>query len=784
MSWSSRRTPSVRNSPRVSARPAIRLCCALVLVPALSGCLKHWLTHEYDYDQTNYSNELAATEHYYGEYVATSTQPYNTGVALEIPDTPAPQLASDPESAEKWPLTLHECMEIALAHSKIVRQLNRTGAVRTFSEAGNAPTTIYDPAIEETRVEEALGRFDPTLLINWFWGHDREFVNNNIQGGVITQNGQIFKEDLFGGVAARSTGLPGAGDLLTLRKPIATGGEVSIGFNTDYTLPNLGNRFYRSAFDSSLFTTIRQPLLRGAGVDVNRAPIVIARIRADQALWEFRRAVQLLVRQVEEAYWELLGSEVQLATTKTALEGTAELVRIVSEGQIGPRQPVDLLEARQQFARLRRQYSLQLTSEQVPGSRFPGVLAAERRLRELMGLEPTDGKRIVPVDEPQIAPVKFDWHTMVEEAFTYQPEIQRAKLGVADARKRLLIARNSALPRFDLFARRDWKGLGNGFEDSVGAITDAQGATYEYGGQLEINLGYREATSALQRAREEELKAKELLRDQARDIVQQLTQNLREVDGHYQAYTRSMDLVQTTQERVVAERFKYENVGVTEGRFGIDRLLDAVQSLSEAQITLMQDKIEYNVALAQLEETKGTILRYNSIQLREGPWPDKAYPQGADHLADLERAIPCKLLHRPGECRSCGEAIPVYDHAGERAAEEAVEETSGPGGTPGNMPNGAPAEEELPPPALERGSGILAPPPPPPEAGRSEVPLSFRSTRTADAAAWNGAVQPAGHEAPAATRSPAPTASPVSASPPRKSRLGTGGWRNSKLDAE
>ena len=38
-----------------------------------------------------------------------------------------------------------------------------------------------------------------------------------------------------------------------------------------------------------------------------------------------------------------------------------------------------------------------------------GVLVAERRLRVLMGLSPTDGKLIRPTNEPIMAKVDFDW---------------------------------------------------------------------------------------------------------------------------------------------------------------------------------------------------------------------------------------------------------------------------------------------------------------------------------------------------------------------------------------
>ena len=49
-----------------------------------------------------------------------------------------------------------------------------------------------------------------------------------------------------------------------------------------------------------------QPLLQGAGVGPNLAPIVIARINTERSYFQFKDAVQELVRGVIEAYWAVV----------------------------------------------------------------------------------------------------------------------------------------------------------------------------------------------------------------------------------------------------------------------------------------------------------------------------------------------------------------------------------------------------------------------------------------------------------------------------------------------
>ncbi len=49
-----------------------------------------------------------------------------------------------------------------------------------------------------------------------------------------------------------------------------------------------------------------QPLLQGAGFAVNTAPIVIARLNTERSYFQYKDSVQEMVRDVIEAYWNLV----------------------------------------------------------------------------------------------------------------------------------------------------------------------------------------------------------------------------------------------------------------------------------------------------------------------------------------------------------------------------------------------------------------------------------------------------------------------------------------------
>ncbi len=621
--------------------PVAQLALALAMLPTSAGCLHHYLGRD---DQPD---DLTATAGYYQEAVAHSAPAYATGVDLEIPETPPPLTVTNPEGEEKWELTLREAIEIALKNSGIVRQL-RGGIAR-------AVATAWDPSIAETRVQEELARFDTSLIMNFFWGNQEQQLNQTTSpaGSILGAPGLPFKEDFFNG--GQGTGFSNTGDIINVRKQTPFGTIINVGANADYSVPNLGTRRYKSGWETRAFVSIQQPLLNGYGEEVNRAPIVIARLRSDQELWEFKRAIMQLVRDVEQKYWELYASQWQYWATNEAIKTNREIVRrldlLLQEGRGSA---TDRDEAEVQYHQLLRQREFAIGgAELVAGARVVGVLVQERQLRGLLGLPPTDGRRIVAIDDPTIAPVQCDWPGAVGEAFTFNPEIQRLKLAVAEQRQIVRAAQNNLLPRFDVFARYEMNGLGSNVHDSVDQLTDGTFTPVAVGMQFQYTFGYRQQAAQMQRAMDQISATRALLRDKGREVQSDLAQSIAELEVRYEAYKASANA------RLAAARLlENQTMLHQEGQLPIDRLLQTVRSHADAVNNEVQDRIQYQIALTDLELAKGTILRYNSVHIQEGPWPAAAVRQSAEQVKDRERGVAWHHSHPRSEP---AESIRVYE---------------------------------------------------------------------------------------------------------------------------
>src|SRR5262245_5723061 len=211
---------------------------------------------------------------------------------------PPPQLVTDtlrvygnPAENQDGGLELHAAMVEGLKNSRVVRVVDMGGVT-----AG--PVTGYDIDALQARVNAALAAFDTSFNANFIATRYRQPPDAIFGPGLAIPT-------------LRDQMTYGAG----FTKPLTTGGQATLFYDPapSYLFLPLGNGTNFNPLQISATTmAIRQPLLKGAGVDVNSAPIQIAQIRAEQSAWDFKKEVLLTCRNIADAYWELHAARVAL----------------------------------------------------------------------------------------------------------------------------------------------------------------------------------------------------------------------------------------------------------------------------------------------------------------------------------------------------------------------------------------------------------------------------------------------------------------------------------------
>ncbi|MCR9118369.1 MAG: TolC family protein, partial [bacterium] len=356
------------------------------------------------------------------------------------------------EDAEKWSLSLEECVSMALHNSKVIRRLDQTttpGTPQQFISNPESFQTVYDPSIFETDpdagVHAALAQFDTQLNAGLYGGQNPGADGLGGYTNVdVPQNNNALGNAIFAPTFEQTTATMQA----ELAKRTASGATFRARHTLAYDRNNRPTNAVSSTWDTRFQIEATLPLLRGRGAQVNRVGVSVARINTDIALADFEASVRNMTSDVEAAYWNLYCAYRFLEVQKEARDAALQAAQAsrAKRGKILPR--YDSARASELYFRYRGDVEQQLRT----------LYDAESNLRFLMGLAHTDGRLILPGDEPTTARVDFNYNEAHTEALVRTAELRRQKWRVKQRELQLIAARNNLLPQLDAFAQYTWLG--------------------------------------------------------------------------------------------------------------------------------------------------------------------------------------------------------------------------------------------------------------------------------------------------------------------------------------
>jgi hypothetical protein len=589
--------------------------------------------------------------------VATEIDTPDVGVPSDcsLQATPPPRSILNPATVQYWDLSLPEAMQYGLSHSRVMLDLGGT-----VLRSPDTVATTYSPAVTETDPqfgpEAALSAFDANFLTSFYSQKNDQQVNNTLVGtnGYFNQNYDVLTTEL--------------------NKRVATGGLFTLRHIVDYNRDNnVTDIFPGGNFDAIIEAEMRQPLLQGSGVDFNRIAgpgarpgvyngVLVARIKTDIGLTEFSIGVRDYVSNLENAYWDLYFAyrdlDAKIKARDEALETWRSINALHQANRRGGESDKEA-QAREQYFRFEADVQDALVGHELertqtnngstPGTfrGLPGVQAAERRLRLIMGLPPTDARLIRPSEEPAVSRVTFDWQQLACQALCEREELRRQRWVVKDRELELTASRNFLKPNLDLVAIYRWRGFGehllnpdsNGLpplDNAYANLTSGQFEEWQVGAEFNMPIGFRQGHSAVRNAELRLTQARAYLRDQERQVMNDLSEAVAQVD-------RAFALVQTNINRTVAARDQLRalRVAYEADKVELFVVLDAQRQFSEALSAYYSARVDYAIAIRNVYYEKGSLLEYCDVSLAEGPWASKAYRDAAqrERLRGQSRTI-------------------------------------------------------------------------------------------------------------------------------------------------
>jgi outer membrane protein TolC len=641
-----------------------RIAGGLLALGGLSGCQKNIFLEPSDYKdalRTPLLNQLENEPH---SPIAPSV--LNPGAP--------PATALDPSRPPQY-VTLKELIARAVESGNIGGQggINNTGFINdTLPQFGGRAVTgtdtiralVLDPAVAGADIERALSKFDARWINSITWSKQDQAVLN-LQQSFSNGDSATFSS--------------------TLAKPLATGGVAGVTFSTNYQKlanPPLNQGFVTlpTSYTPRLQFLFEQPLLQNFGVEINQLNpqhpgslligglrpsggtttegILVTRIRFDQQRAAFDQQINQQLTNVETAYWNLYSAYYNLYAQEETLKQAFDLLSIIRQ-----RFEAGTL-AKQDYTQTLGQYWL--FREQVLTARQQ-VLNSERQLRGLLGQNSfSEGTRLVPIDEPTLAPYTPDYFEAANEALANRPELILARHDLKFRQLDLVLQKNQRRPDLRFFSSYDLNGLGSQLDGSrnfqsgvnsttgqpifspqnaLSSLASNQFNSWQVGLRADIPLGFRDANAATRQAQLNVLRSYYQLQDAERKTLEQITQLYRDVNQLNKLidYRRQRRLALT-------ETLRLNKELIEAGNWRVETLFNLLQVQRDAAgaVALEFQAIgQYNAALSQLEFAKGTIQRYNNVSVNDGPLPGFVTKRAADHFA--ERANALILRERPAD---------------------------------------------------------------------------------------------------------------------------------------
>ena len=437
------------------------------------------------------------------------------------------------------------------------------------------------PQIARERVTSALGRFDPLFDISA--ARDESATRDLFTAGQHVERNSITRTDRLG---------------------IGLSGITPLGTSYDFGLGARNNTGSFNAFGEDLTSeasiSLRQPLLRGFGTDVNLAQVRIARNNVQSSEWQLRSQVIDVIRNIEYAFNDLYTAHENLRVAESSQQLARQLMednmKRAAIGGSTPRKkntpPAEVASREQAVIHARRHL---LDTENTIKQLVTNDLARMLSIR-------------VEIEPPPMLRMRPDVPAGIGDALALRPDYRQSILELERRNITVTVQKNQALPQLDLVGSLNLLGFDNDLGTSLGRIGSRDASGWSAGAIFSIPIGNRTARGNLNAARIEA--AQSLVR------LQQLEQQIIvDVDNAAGQITTNRERIESTSEarKLAKESLEAGEERLRAGTGTTFEVLELQRRLAEAELAELRARSDYNKAVAEYFRQTGTTLRERRV---------------------------------------------------------------------------------------------------------------------------------------------------------------------------
>ncbi|MGD2095386.1 MAG: TolC family protein [Phycisphaerales bacterium] len=466
---------------------------------------------------------------------------------------------------------------------KIVDLTIEQAIVRTLANSPEIRIVSFDPSIARQDITKAAGEFDVIAFGSTNFEQDDNPINS------IYQSGQSDVRLLESGVKQKSI----------------TGSEWSLSYALTRNWDDLAGRTLSTRYEPILAFQIKQPLLRDAWQQTNLAGVNIARLNHKIAVLGFRQKAEDVSTEIISAYWRLLQARRDFDILQELLQRTLETLK-----KVMGRKEIDATDVQ-----IKQMEASVKTREAILLQAGKSVIDAQDALVRLMAdpqMSMLDELEIVPSTTPYMTAKDFEPSEILGVALKKNPIMQQVRVEVAIADINIRVAKNQKMPRLDLVASSRIQGLDKSQGRAYDRLNTGDYASYAVGLSLEFPLGNRQREAELLKRRLERRKVISNLQNIADQVVLQAKEKIRTVETNFAEIKIQEDAAQAAKMHLQA----VEDSEPVRERLTPEFLLVKLQAqgaLADAQRAEIKAIADFNIALAQLAQTMGTVLELHQV---------------------------------------------------------------------------------------------------------------------------------------------------------------------------
>lgn len=387
---------------------------------------------------------------------------------------------------------------------------------------------------------------------------------------------------------------------LSVSEIFPTGTTASVSTKLDRTETSYASAV-NPAYNADLTVSLRQPLLAGAGLEVNRAPIQRARIGLERANLTYQASVLSVIQSTENAYYTLAYAREQLEVRNFTLSLAQRLLdEAQTRRQTGVATDLDVLQADVGVANARR--GVLLAQQDVKDS--------EEALLALIGQFELDAP-IGRVTLPAAVAALPTFASSYDAAKRHQPDYLAAKMALDQLQLDARVAKSNRLPDvsvggavgFDSFASTSNR-------RAIDSALDRDSTAWQLDLRVELPWGqkadrarYRQALAALS---QQEITVRSL----EQNIEVQVRAAVRAVETNAESVKISAQARELSEKQYELERARFD-AGLSTSY----RVLQVQNDLETAKVNELQAKVALRNSYTALYRLEGSALQRYGITL-------------------------------------------------------------------------------------------------------------------------------------------------------------------------